>query len=111
MVISILHRATGVFLGIGAALFISWLAAIASGPDGYNIFRSLMGSLIGQLILMAIIYSLILHLMNGVRHLVWDVGKGFKLETVKRSGQMVMLLSLIASVGLWHLAGLLPGSG
>src|SRR6201996_7879553 len=77
MAASILTRATGVAL-YGALLIIALGAvALASGPDAYADFAGLMGSWLGRIVLFGIAFSVFYHMAAGVRHLFWDVGKGF----------------------------------
>ena len=81
-VLSITHRATGVFLALGTLLLVYWIVAIATGPDAYAGVRQFFGSVIGRLLLLAWSYALFYHLCNGIRHLFWDVGLGFEMKSV-----------------------------
>lgn len=101
MALSILHRATGAALGGGALLITWWVIAIATGPEAYDYFRMVMGSLIGKAFLFAFTFSLMLHLCNGIRHLFWDMGKGFDLEDTHRSSKLVLLSSVVLTVLSW----------
>ena len=78
MALSIVHRATGVALYFGTLLLAWWLLAVASGPGGYAILQSFITSWFGRLIVFGYTWALIHHLLSGVRHLVWDLGYGFK---------------------------------
>ena len=101
MALSIFHRATGVALGGGTLLVTWWIIAIATGPDAYEQFRMVMGSIAGKIVLLAFTYSLMLHLCNGIRHLLWDMGKGFDLDATHRSSKLVLLSSIILTVLCW----------
>ncbi|MBL4601782.1 MAG: succinate dehydrogenase, cytochrome b556 subunit [Emcibacteraceae bacterium] len=101
MALSIFHRATGVALGGGTLLVTWWIIAIATGPDAYEQFRMVMGSIAGKIVLLAFTYSLMLHLCNGIRHLFWDMGKGFDLDATHRSSKLVLLSSIILTVLCW----------
>ena len=94
MALSIFHRATGVALGGGALLITWWIIAIATGPDAYDQFRMVMSSIVGKIVLFGFTFSLMLHMCNGIRHLFWDMGKGFELEDTHRSSRLVLLSSL-----------------
>src|SRR5581483_9174692 len=74
---SILHRATGVALYVGALIVAGWAAALASGPDAYASYLHLLGSPIGEVVLAGLTFAIFYHLANGLRHLVWDTGRGF----------------------------------
>ncbi|MCP5381480.1 MAG: succinate dehydrogenase, cytochrome b556 subunit [Kordiimonadaceae bacterium] len=101
MALSILHRATGVALGGGALLITWWVIAIATGPDAYDQFRIFMSGIIGKTILFGFTFSLMLHLCNGIRHLFWDMGKGFELEDTHRSSKMVLFSSIVLTILCW----------
>jgi succinate dehydrogenase / fumarate reductase, cytochrome b subunit len=101
MALSILHRATGVALGFGSLLVAWWIISIAAGPDTYEQFRIIMGSIVGKIILFGFTWSLMLHLCNGVRHLFWDMGKGFDLKDTHRSSKIVFISSILLTVLSW----------
>ncbi len=100
-VLSILHRITGGALAVGTLLLVYWLVAIAGGPDTYDAAQSLIGSIIGQLLLLGWTWALFYHLANGIRHLFWDAGKGFELPTVTASGWTVVFLATALTVITW----------
>ena len=102
-ILSILHRLTGVGLAVGTLLLVYWLAAAASGPDAFATAQDLVGSFLGRLLLFGWTFSLFYHLCNGVRHLAWDVGYGFELEQVYRSGWFVVGASAVLTLGFWVL--------
>ena len=77
MTLSIVHRATGIALYFGTVLLAWWLLAAASGPNGYAKFEWFAGSIIGRLILFGYTWALIHHTLGGIRHLLWDTGRGF----------------------------------
>lgn len=106
---SILHRATGVANYVGAALVVAWLFATAAGPDYYEPLATLVGSIWGQLILFGFTLSVSYHLLNGVRHLFWDAGKGFNPKFASFTGGLVIVLALALAVAIWLVAGLVPG--
>jgi succinate dehydrogenase / fumarate reductase cytochrome b subunit len=103
-VMSILHRATGCALGIGTLLLAWWLVAAASGPAAYAQVHGFLGSILGRLILLGFTWALFYHLCNGIRHLFWDVGKGFELATVTKSGIAVLVASAALTLLAWVLA-------
>lgn len=105
---SILHRATGVVNALGALLLACWLVALADGGEAYAQFSALAGSLPGRVALFVFGATLVYHLLNGVRHLVWDMGHGFEIPQVYRSGYIVVALALLLTGLLWY-AGLSAG--
>lgn len=77
MTMSILHRITGSALFFGTALIVWWLVAAAMGDQALAPVYSVAGSWFGQLVLFGFVWALFNHLLGGMRHFVWDMGKGF----------------------------------
>lgn len=96
--LSITHRGTGVFLGLGALFLSCWLLSIANGPETYSALQSHIVSWYGQLFLYALIFSLYYHLCNGIRHLFWDAGLGLEIRTTYISGYVVLVASVLLTV-------------
>ena len=101
MTLSILHRMTGVGLAVGTLLLVWWLAAAATGPEQFALVQSIMGSLVGRLLLLGWTFALFYHLANGIRHLFWDMGAGFELKTTYRSGWLVVVASFALTAIAW----------
>jgi len=99
--LSILHRITGVLLSLGFFLLVYWLAAAAAGPAGYQSAVGVLGSPPEQLVLFGAVLSFCYHLLNGVRHLFFDLGHGFELKTARASGWAVAIGSLALSLVVW----------
>jgi succinate dehydrogenase / fumarate reductase cytochrome b subunit len=78
MAVSILHRATGVALYIGTLLLAAYLLAAAGGGVAFAVISSFFGSILGQLILFGYTFALMLHVCGGLRHAVWEAGRGFE---------------------------------
>ena len=104
-VLSISHRATGIALSVGALYLVWQLLAAASGPDAYEVFQSFAGSWLGLLVLLGWSVCLFYHLLNGIRHLVWDAGYGFTLEATYKSGRWVLVGTAVLTIVAW-VAGL-----
>lgn len=101
---SISHRATGAINMLGLLLLVAWLLAAAMGPDAYALFASVMGSWFGMIVIGGLIFTVYYHLFNGIRHLCWDMGYLFKIESAYRAGYVVLLASIGATVLTWWLA-------
>jgi succinate dehydrogenase / fumarate reductase, cytochrome b subunit len=101
MMLSIVHRATGIALAVGTILLVALLIALAAGPDAYASVRALCASPIGMILLLGWSWSLCFHALNGVRHLFWDAGAGFEIPRAYASGWTVVALSLIATGLIW----------
>ncbi|HFD33304.1 MAG TPA: succinate dehydrogenase, cytochrome b556 subunit [Gammaproteobacteria bacterium] len=103
-VLSVLHRATGAVLFLGLLLMIAVLASIASGEDNWLIMRGFLSSWLGYLILFGFTFSLYYHLCNGIRHLLWDIGKGLSVSSLHKSAIIVLLSSVILTLLTWIIA-------
>ena len=100
-VLSILHRLTGVFLSLGSLLLVWWLVSVAQGEAEFNNANAVIDSLLAQLILFGWTFALFFHLSNGIRHLFWDAGCGFDLNTVQKSSIAVIALAVTLTVLSW----------
>lgn len=85
-IMSILHRATGVALLGGATLAVWWFLAAATSEAHFAFADGLLTSWIGNLVMLGSAWALFYHLANGVRHLIWDMGLGFQLDHVTKTG-------------------------
>ena len=103
-VLSILHRATGIFLCLGAIVFACWVTGLALGPEAYGAVREALGSWLGRLFLFAWTFSFFYHLCNGIRHLFWDAGVGFEIRTAQASGKAVVAASIAMTLAAFGLA-------
>lgn len=103
MLLSISHRITGVGLALGTLLLVYWLAAAAGGPESFATAQAIVGSFFGRLLLFGWTFALFYHLCNGIRHLVWDAGYGFELDTAYRSGLAVLGVSVALTLLSWIL--------
>ena len=103
-VLSISHRATGIALSAGTVLLVWWLFAAAAGPDHFAVVQGFMGSWFGYLVLFGFTFAVMYHLCNGIRHLFWDAGYGFELETVYKSGWATVGGAVALTVIAWIIA-------
>jgi len=99
--LSILHRMTGVLLSFGFLLLVYWLAAAAAGAERYAAALRALGSPLAQLVLFGVTFSFCYHLLNGVRHLFFDMGRGFELATARKSGWAVAIGALVLGFAVW----------
>lgn len=104
MATSILHRATGVALYVGALIGAAWAIALARGPDAYTSFKGVMGSPIGKLVMLGLTLSFFYHLANGIRHLVWDAGRGLEVRTANATAVVVFAFTAAATAAVWAIA-------
>jgi len=102
--LSITHRISGVVNLLALILIFFWLIALSLGTNNYESFLLLINSFFGKFILIGFTWSMIFHLLSGVRHLVWDLGYGFEIKTANISGIIVIISSLVLTIIFWLFA-------
>ena len=106
MATSILHRVTGVGLYGGGLIAAAWAIALARGPEDYGTFKHVLGSWPGKVVMFGLTLSFFYHLANGVRHLVWDMGKGLNIKTADATSIVVFAFAAAATVAIWAIAAM-----
>jgi succinate dehydrogenase / fumarate reductase cytochrome b subunit len=99
--LSILHRITGAALAVGLVALSYWLASIAGGADSYARACKLFAHPIGLLFLIGWTFAFLFHLLNGVRHLFWDAGRGFEKTARHTSGWFAIIGAVILTACVW----------
>ena len=98
--LSILHRACGVFLVLGALALVALLMAAAGGPGAYAVLNECLYSPVGKLFALATVFALAFHFFNGVRHLLWDIGWGYELSRTYATGYAAVALSVLSTLAV-----------
>ena len=98
---SIGHRASGIALSLGTFLIVIWLVALAAGPELFFYVNKVISHWFGQFILFGFSVALFYHLLNGIRHLSWDLGYGFDISNVYKTGYTVLVTALILTSFTW----------
>lgn len=100
-VLSITHRITGIILSAGLIAVVLWVIALASGPDQYDRFLAAAGHPAGLIGMIVWTLALFYHLLNGIRHLLWDAGWLLDLKSAYASGYMVVIGAVVLTVLSW----------
>jgi succinate dehydrogenase / fumarate reductase cytochrome b subunit len=103
------HRVTGAVLYFGMLIPAAWLLAAASGPDWFNSVNGWIGTFLGRLVLFGYTWGLIHHMLGGVRHLIWDTGRGLDLVSIEIFAWATIIGSVSLTVAVWLSALLLGG--
>jgi succinate dehydrogenase / fumarate reductase cytochrome b subunit len=111
MVLSGLHRITGIALSFGSLLLVGWIVSAAHSAEAFASMSHFLGGFIGQFLLFGWSFSLIYHSVNGVRHLIWDTGRLLEIQQIHTSGKIVLALSIALTLLVWVLGGGFPGGG
>ena len=101
MVMSIVHRITGSALYFGTLLLAWWLVAAASGESYFDWVNGIFGSILGQVILLGYTWALMHHMLGGIRHLVWDTGRGLEKETATKLAWATLAGSVTLTILVW----------
>ena len=101
MVASIAHRATGVALYAGTLLLAAYLLAAAGGGVAFANVSGFFGSIIGKLILFGYTFALMLHLLGGIRHIIWDTGYGFDANVRDKLAWGSLIGAVVLTVLAW----------
>lgn len=101
MVLSILHRATGIAMSVGLIVLAGWLFNAAEGPEAYQYFRAAMSGPVGRILLIGWTFAFFLHLGNGVRHLFWDAGRGLEKHQANASAWFVLVVAALLTAVFW----------
>ena len=104
MAMSIMHRVSGAALAAGTVMIVWMLAAAATGPQAWDVFRDFCATIYGQLMLVGWSGALFYHLCNGIRHLVWDTAHLFAVRDANRAGILVLLGAAALTAALWYAA-------
>jgi len=103
MALSILNRGTGIVLSAGLLLLVGWVLSLALGADAYQRFVAFAASWPLQLVLGAMVVSFVYHLVNGIRHLCWDIGWGLERHQARRSARIVVVSVVLISALLLYM--------
>jgi succinate dehydrogenase / fumarate reductase cytochrome b subunit len=105
-IVSILHRISGALLfAVGIPLLLWFVQTSLASGAGYAAAIGPLSSWFGKLVLLAIAWAYIHHVLAGLRHLALDVHIGTDLAPTRTASAIVMvvalLLTLIVAVRLW----------
>lgn len=104
MTLSILHRVTGGALSLGFIALALWIISVAYGGAAYAEMQAFLGSGPGRLMLIGWSFAFFYHLANGIRHLVWDTGRGLDKQQANRSAWFVIAITIVLTLACWLVA-------
>jgi len=103
---SIANRVAGVALSVGLIALTYWLMSVADGARAQAQAQSRLCTPVMKLFLAAMVMAFCYHLVAGIRHLVWDTGRGLERATSQWSAWLVagvsIVLMLLIGYCLWH---------
>ena len=102
--LSIAHRIVGVINILAITLICIWTLSLLLGENSYEITKLFLKSLFGKFIIVSLCWTFSFHILNEVRHLIWDIGYGFDLKVAKITGALAFFGSFILTI-LFYLIG------
>lgn len=109
MTMSILHRITGSALYVGTLLVALWLGAAALSKEVFECVNWFFGTIVGRLILLGYTWALMLHMLGGIRHFIWDAGKGLDKHTASKFGWATLIGSVVLTIAVWVIGLMVRG--
>ena len=109
MLLSGLHRITGIALSVGSILLVAWISSAVHSAEAFASMNGFLGGYIGQFVLFGWTFSLIYHSVSGVRHLIWDTGRLLEVRQIDSSSKIVLGIAIVLTVVAWILGGGFPG--
>jgi succinate dehydrogenase / fumarate reductase cytochrome b subunit len=108
-VMSIVHRLTGAALYFGTLLLAAWLVAAAMGERQFTMVNSLFGHPLGQLVLFGYTWAIFHHMLGGLRHFIWDTGRGFAIWQINLLSWLTIIGSISLTLATWFIGLTLKG--
>ena len=99
--LSIAHRIIGVINILAITLICVWALSLLLGESSYEITKSFLNSFLGKFFLISLSWTFSFHILNEIRHLIWDMGYGFDLKVTKITGILVFLGSFVLTILLY----------
>ena len=100
MMMSIMHRITGMALYAGTLLLAWWLIAASTDARAFDTANSVLTSILGQIVLLGFTWALFHHLFGGIRHFIWDTGAGLGPERYILAWA-TLIGSLVLTIAIW----------
>ena len=101
--LSIAHRIIGVVNTFAITLICLWSISLSFGEQNYEIIKIFLQSFFGKFIIICLSWSFSFHILNEIRHLIWDLGYGFDLKISKITGVITVIGSFILAIVIYTL--------
>jgi len=102
--LSITHRIVGVINILAITLICIWTLSLLLGENSYEITKLFLKSFFGKFIIVSLCWTFSFHILNEIRHLIWDMGYGFDLKITKITGVLAFFGSFVLTI-LFYLIG------
>ena len=102
--LSITHRIVGVINFLAITLICFWTLSLLLGENSYEVTKIFLKSFFGKFIIISLCWTFSFHILNEIRHLIWDMGYGFDLKIAKITGILTLIGSFVLTI-LFYLIG------
>lgn len=109
LAMSIAHRITGTALYFGTLLLVWWLVAASTSPRNFDVINGFFGTWIGRLVLFGYTWALFHHMLGGIRHLIWDTGRGLGEHERNLFARLTIIGSVSLTILVWLFGLMLRG--
>lgn len=92
---SILTRITGNALIVGVVLMVWWLLAAATSDRYFDLVNAVATSWFGDLVFTGSLWAVWYHYLAGIRHLIYDAGRGLDIPTAEKLGWACIIGSVV----------------
>ena len=96
--LSITHRIVGIVNVIAINLICLWTISLSFGEQNYETIKNLFQSFFGKFFIISLSWSFSFHILNEIRHLIWDLGYGFDIKISKITGVITIIASFILTI-------------
>ena len=101
--LSITHRIVGVINFFAIVLICFWSVSLLLGQDSYQLVQIFLKSIFGKFLAISLCWTFSFHMLNEIRHLLWDAGFGFDLKVSKITGVFALIASFILTILFYFL--------
>ena len=101
--LSITHRIVGVINFFAIILICFWTTQIIFNQNDYGLIQVILDSIFGKFLIIALCWTFSFHILNELRHLIWDAGYGFDLKVAKITGVVSLIGSFVLTILLYLL--------
>ena len=102
--LSITHRIVGVINIFAIMIICFWSISLLLGEDYYQFIQVYLDSIYGKFLIISLCWTFSFHILNEIRHLLWDAGIGYEVRIAKLTGILVFIGSFIFTI-LFYLTG------
>jgi succinate dehydrogenase / fumarate reductase cytochrome b subunit len=102
--LSIAHRIVGVINITAITAICIWSLLLLLGTESYKPINFFLNTIFGKFIAVSLCWTFSFHILNEIRHLIWDIGYGFDLKVSKITGVLTLIGSFVLTI-LFYLLG------